>query len=138
MHFLFNIILFAGTSNVMSPTSIKATNENVETAIAFIDRQEGSGGTELLQALQTGFNMPRTAEGLSRSVVIVTDGYVNVETEAFDLVRQHLDKMNVFSFVIGSSVNRHLIEGLAHVGYGVPYIVTNEQESSVISEQFRK
>ncbi len=135
---VFNVILFAGTSNILAPSSLPATNENVESAIAFIDKQEGSGGTELLPALDRAFKLPRDVEGLSRSVVVVTDGYVDIEAEAFDLVRQHLDKTNVFAFGIGSSVNRHLIEGLAHVGAGVPFIVLNEQESAVTAERFRQ
>ncbi len=135
---VFNIILFAGTSNTLAPNSVSATNENVEQAIAFIDRQEGSGGTNLLPALQNAFNLPRNAKGLSRSVVVVTDGYVDVEAEAFDLVRKNLDKTNVFAFGIGSSVNHHLIEGLAHVGAGVPFTVMTEQEGAAIAERFRR
>ncbi len=135
---VFNIILFAGTSNILAENSLPATNENVEKAIAFIDKQEGSGGTELLPALQRAFNLPRNAKGLSRSVVVVTDGYVDIEAEAFDLVRKNLDKTNVFAFGIGSSVNHHLIEGLAHVGAGVPFTVLNEQEGTAIAERFRR
>jgi Ca-activated chloride channel family protein len=36
--------------------------------------------------------------------------------EAFDLIRNNLASANMFAFGIGSSVNRHLIEGMAHVG----------------------
>ena len=41
----------------------------------------------------------------------------------------NLDQCNVFSFGIGSSVNRYLIEGVAKAGMGEPFIVTQEAEA---------
>jgi Ca-activated chloride channel family protein len=65
----------------------------------------------------------------SRTVVIVTDGYVTVEREAFELVRRNLSQANVFAFGIGSSVNRHLMEGLARAGMGEPFIITDPSQA---------
>ena len=50
---------------------------------------------------------------------MVTDGYVSVEKETFKLIQENLNKANVFAFGIGSSVNRYIIEGMAHVGSGI-------------------
>ena len=61
---------------------------------------------------------------MARSVIVVTDGYVTVENEVFALVRRNLGNSNVFAFGIGSSVNRHLIEGIARAGQGEPLLVT--------------
>jgi len=36
--------------------------------------------------------------------------------EAFDLIRNNLGLANFFAFGIGSSTNRYIIEGIAHVG----------------------
>jgi Ca-activated chloride channel family protein len=38
-------------------------------------------------------------------VVIATDGYVTVEEEVFDLIRHNLNKANIFTFGIRTSVN---------------------------------
>ena len=134
----FNVILFAGTSNLLAENSLKANRDNVEKAKQFIDKQEGSGGTELLPALDRALKLPRNDADLSRSIVVVTDGYIDVEAEAYELVRNNLDQANLFAFGIGSSVNRALMEGLAHVGGGVPFIVTNPEESQKAADQFRK
>ena len=75
---------------------------------------------------------------MSRTVVVVTDGYVTVEREAFELVRNNLSKANVFSFGIGSSVNRHLMEGLARAGMGEPFIITKPAEAAEQAARFRK
>ncbi len=133
----FNVLLFAGSSSTFSEKSIPATPENSNLALSFIDRQEGGGGTELLPALQRALNLSRT-EGVSRTIAIVTDGFVNVETEAFDLIRKNLNNANMFTFGIGSSVNRFLIEGMARVGLGEPFVVTRPEEAAAQADKFRQ
>ncbi len=61
---------------------------------------------------------------MSRSIVLVSDGFIEAESDVFDYVREQRDDVNVFAFGIGSSVNRFLIEGVAKAGLGEPFIVT--------------
>ncbi len=133
----FNVLLFAGGSTLMSEESLPATPENINKAINVIDQQRGGGGTELLPALKRALALPR-AEGFSRTMVIATDGYVTVEEEAFDLIRNSLGNANMFAFGIGTSVNRHIIEGMAHVGMGEPFVITRPEEAPAKAEAFRK
>jgi len=74
----------------------------------------------------------------SRSVVLVTDGYISGEEGVFDYIRANLNQTNIFSFGIGSAVNRYLIEGVAKAGMGEPFIVTNESEASAVATKFRE
>ncbi|MFP5380346.1 MAG: PEP-CTERM sorting domain-containing protein, partial [Vicinamibacteria bacterium] len=85
----------------------------------------------------TSLALPRTAGPVARTFVVVTDGYVTVEAEAFALVRERLDAANLFAFGIGSSVNRHLIEGLARAGQGEPFIVTSSEDAAAGARRFR-
>jgi Ca-activated chloride channel family protein len=133
----FNVLLFSGDSAVLAPAPLPASPENLNRAITLMNQQSGGGGTELLPALQRALKLPG-AENRARSIVIVTDGYVSVETQAFDLVRNNLGNANVFAFGIGTSVNRFIIEGLAHVGQGEPFIVTNENEADARAEALRR
>jgi len=133
----FNVLLFSGGSMVLSEESVQATSANINNAINLIERQRGGGGTELLPALQRALSLPR-AEGYSRTVIIATDGYVGVEAESFDLIRKSLGQANMFAFGIGSSVNRHLIEGMARAGMGEPFIVTRPDEAPAKAEALRK
>ena len=133
----FNVLLFAGDNSVLAPQSLPATEGNVALALATIDRQRGGGSTELLPALRRALAMPKDGDR-SRTMVVVTDGYVTVEHEAFDLVRRNLGRANLFAFGIGSSVNRHLIEGLARAGQGEPFIVTQASDAPAEGERFRK
>jgi Ca-activated chloride channel family protein len=132
----FNVILFAGGSRLMSPSSLPATRKNIREAIRVIDREQGGGGTELHAALQKALSLPKS-EHFSRTTMVVTDGYISAEREVFDLIQDNLNRTNVFSFGIGSSVNRYLIEGMARTGQGEPFIVTKPQEAQREAERFR-
>jgi len=133
----FNVLLFAGGSHLMAEHSLPAIPQNITHAINTIDRQRGGGGTRLLPALKRALSLPKT-EGFSRSIVIATDGYVSVEEEAFDLIRNNLGRANMFTFGIGSSVNRHLIEGMARVGMGEPFVITKPEQAPEKANRFRK
>jgi len=133
----FNILFFAGGSYVLSEKSLPATLENKEMAIQAIENHQGGGGTELLSALERALKMEGT-EDYSRSFVIVTDGYVTVERQAFDLIRGSLNEANFFPFGIGTSVNRYLIEGIAHAGMAEPMVTTSQSEAPEKAEQFRQ
>lgn len=132
----FNVVLFAGGSRLMSPSSLPGTRENIRKAIRVIDRQQGGGGTELRSALQKALSLPRS-ESFSRTTMVVTDGYIAAERDVFHLIQNNLNRTNVFSFGIGSSVNRYLIEGMARAGQGEPFIVTKPQEAQGEAERFR-
>lgn len=134
---LFNVVLFAGDSSLLSPKSLPANQENISGAIRLLEQQRGSGGTELLPAVKQAMSLPREAN-VSRSIVLVTDGYISGEQGVFDYIRENLNQCNVFSFGIGSSVNRYLIEGVAKAGMGEPFIVTGESEAQAVAAKFRE
>ncbi len=132
----FNVVLFSGASFVLSPHSLAATPENVSAALADIDKERGGGGTELLPALQQAMSLS-SAPGISRSFVVMTDGYIEADKGAIDYVRAHLGDANVFSFGIGTAVNRFLIEGLAKAGQGEPFVVTDPSFAKEAAARFR-
>lgn len=133
----FNVLLFSGSNRFLAPRSVPATRANIEQAIHTINQMGGGGSTELIPALKRVYAQPKAAD-VSRTVVVVTDGYVTVEREAFELVRRNLSQANVFSFGIGSSVNRHLMEGLARAGMGEPFIITQPSQAAAEAERFRR
>ena len=133
----FNVMLFSGSNRMLSPTSVPATRANIERALQTIREMGGSGSTEIVPALKRIAALPKNPD-VSRSVIVVTDGYVSVEAEVFQLVRQHLNQQNVFAFGIGTSVNRHLIEGIARAGQGEAFVVTKPAEAAAQAERLRK
>jgi len=134
----FNVLLFSGGSKLLAELSLLANDANVKKAVSFIDDLDAGGGTQLLQAIERANTLPTSEEVLSRSIVIVTDGYVHVERETMEYIHDNLGNSNFFSFGIGSSVNRHLVDGIAHVGRGEAFVVTEEKYATPIAEKFRK
>jgi Ca-activated chloride channel homolog len=132
----FNLLLFSGGSRVLSPKSLPATPDNVARAVRALSEETGGGGTELLPALEQALALS-PAPGRSRSFIVVTDGYVDADREALEFVRAHLGEANAFSFGIGSSVNRYLIEGLARAGFGEPFVVTEPKEAKATAARLR-
>jgi TonB-linked SusC/RagA family outer membrane protein len=134
---VFNVMLFESSNEMLHRRSVPATSENIREALQVLQRQRGTGGTRLYPALQEALSFPKE-EGFSRTFLVVTDGYVTVEKEAFKLISTNLGEANLFAFGIGSSVNRYLIEGLAHAGMGEPFIVTGENEAEAVSKRFKR
>lgn len=133
----FNILFFSGGSTVLSPLPLQATPANLQRAMDMMKTYDGGGGTELVPALEKAFDMPRTPD-TARSIVVVTDGYITAERAAYDLIKQNLNATNLFAFGIGSSVNRHLVESMAHAGEGEPFVITGPGEAAGVGERFRR
>jgi len=133
----FNVLFFAGGSRLWAPQSLPATPENIESAIKMLNEQRGGGGTQLLAATRRAMELPVDEGSRSRNIIVITDGFIGVEKEVFSYIRKHLNNANVFSFGIGSSVNRFLIEGIAKAGMGEPFVVLNQAEAKEISARFQ-
>eukprot|EP01089_Gocevia_fonbrunei_P002360 TRINITY_DN12340_c0_g1_i1.p1 TRINITY_DN12340_c0_g1~~TRINITY_DN12340_c0_g1_i1.p1 ORF type:complete len:190 (-),score=28.08 TRINITY_DN12340_c0_g1_i1:27-596(-) len=110
---LFNLVFFESDVKAWQPRSVVASQEWIEKAVKLLNAKDhdyswGSGGTNLVHALNfvlNESNFPYT-DDVSRTLIVVTDGYISVEKDVFDLIRQNMDKINVFTFGIGSAVNR--------------------------------
>lgn len=131
----FNLILFSDTADSMAPESVPATMENIRQAIDLIERQDGGGGTELAPALLKAVSLPKDPQ-MARSIVTVTDGYMSDEASIFRLINRNLKTADFFSFGIGTSVNRYLIDGIAKTGSGESFVVTEPSQASETASDF--
>ena len=120
----------------LSEESLPAHPGNIARAIQLIDRQRGRRRNGDPARAEARPALPKP-ENVARTVVIATDGYVTVEEEVFDLIRDNLGNANMFAFGIGTGVNRHIIEGMAHVGMGEPFVITKPAEGKAKAEKFR-
>ena len=133
----FNVVRFASDSGVLAEEPLAANPANVALAIQFIDSQTSRGGTELEAALKRAFALPG-GENRSRSILLITDGFISADAETAALVRDNVGKANLFTFGIGSSVNRELLESVARAGGGEPVIVTTGKEAAQAAAKFRE
>lgn len=133
----FNVMLFAGSQRMLATRSVPATRANINQAVRMLREQGGGGGTELVPAMRKALSLPHDADR-ARTFVVVTDGYISVEREIFELIARNLAQANLFAFGIGSSVNRHLIEGMARAGQGEPFVVLHPSTAAHEADRFRR
>ncbi len=76
--------------------------------------------------------------GRLRIVCFLTDGFVGNDMEIIDAARKNAGQARVFSFGIGNSVNRYLLDGLAHAGRGEVEYVTLDSEAKGAAERFQQ
>jgi Ca-activated chloride channel family protein len=125
----FNLITFSGDEHILFPEPVPATKENLAKAQAFLESRAGSGGTEMMKAVKAAMD-PSDAQGHVRIVVFMTDGYVGNDMEIIGEVQKH-PNARVFSFGIGNSVNRFLLDSMAKYGRGeVEYVGLNDDGSA--------
>ena len=125
----FNLITFAGDTNILFPEPVPATKENLEKAQKFLETREGGGGTEMMKAIRASLE-PSDKQDHVRIVCFMTDGYVGNDMEIIGEVQKH-PNARVFSFGIGSSVNRYLLDNMAKYGRGeVEYVGMNDDGSA--------
>ncbi len=133
----FTIIDFANTAQALSTTPLANTPQNRQTAINYIDKLQANGGTELLNGIQTVMNFPAAAAVRLRSIVLITDGYIGNEKEVLALVQRSLKPGNrLYSFGVGGSVNRFLLNRLAQVGRGMSQVIRQDEPSAEAAEKF--
>lgn len=113
----FRILLFDNALEWMDREALPITQAQIERADAYLNSVQGRGGTEILLAIEAALSLPVDARR-TRFVVFLTDGAVSAEGQALDQVRAKIGSARLFTFGIGPSVNRALLNRMARLGRG--------------------
>lgn len=132
----FNLITFAGDTSVLFEKPVSATPENLRKAWAFMESRQGGGGTEMMKAIRTALD-PSDSQSHVRVVCFMTDGYVGNESEILSEIQKH-PNARIFSFGIGGSVNRFLLDKMAEEGRGEVEYVTLTDDGSAAAKRFHE
>ncbi|MGB3492958.1 MAG: VIT domain-containing protein [Elainellaceae cyanobacterium] len=133
----FTIIDFANTATRLSEQPLANTAANRQRAIAYVNALTAEGGTELLNGMREVMRFPPANRGRLRSVVLLTDGYIGNEAAVIAEVQQQLKPGNrLYSFGVGSSVNRFVLDRLAEVGRGTMQVVRQDEPTEAVIETF--
>ena len=130
----FNLITFAGDTAILFDKPVPATRANLDAAQEFLAERQGYGGTEMMKAIKAALE-PSDASDHLRVVCFMTDGEVGNDDEIVAEVQRH-PKARVFSFGIGSSVNRSLLDRIAHEGRGEAEYVALTDDGSLAAKRF--
>ncbi|MEW8025233.1 MAG: VIT and VWA domain-containing protein [Candidatus Thiodiazotropha sp.] len=124
----FRIVLFNNHARELTSGYIQATADNARSFLSKLENTGPSGSTNLYAGLERGI------KGLdsdrSSAIILVTDGVANVGiTEKKDFLKL-LERYDVrlFSFVMGNSANRPLLEGMTKISNGFSINVSNSDD----------
>ncbi len=136
----FNLITFSGDTSILWPQPLPGTPENIAAAQQFLATRRGGGGTEMMKAIdaalvQTVRNRPVRPV---RICCFMTDGYVGNDMAIIDAVRKNAGTTRVFSFGIGNSVNRYLLDGMARAGRGEAEYVLLHGDGDAAAKRFAR
>jgi len=130
----FQIIRFSNNASQLGPNPVPATPENIRRGLAYVDSLEGSGGTMMIEGIKAALDFAHDPQRF-RLVSFMTDGYIGNETEILAAIAQRLGASRIFSFGVGSSVNRYLLDRMAKLGKGaVAYIGLDDSAAEIVDE----
>lgn len=130
----FNVITFAGETDILFDAPVSVTKDNLERAKDFIDSKGSDGGTEMMAAIKAALG-PSDSQDHVRIVCFMTDGAVGNDAEIINEVRMH-PKARVFAFGIGDGVNHHLLDEISRVGRGEVEYVSRGDDGSAAARRF--
>ena len=131
----FQVIRFSERASPFAPRPVPNTPENVQRALTYVERLQGEGGTEMLSGIQAALGFEPDPRRL-RLVCFLTDGYIGNEAEILAEVRARLGGARLFSFGVGSSVNRYLLDNLAVEGRGAVDYIQLDAETRPLVQRF--
>jgi Ca-activated chloride channel family protein len=135
----FTIIDFSSATTRLSEQPLANTDANREKALAYVARLDANGGTELFNGIKTALAFPPAANGRLRSIVLLTDGLIGDDERVIKELKQHLQRGNrLFSFGVGGSTNRFLLERMAQVGRGTCTVLDYNAPLNQVAERFYK
>ena len=128
----FQIIDFSVSASQFGPVPVAATADNVRRGLAYAERLNAGGGTMMMYGLRAALGFPHDP-GRLRFVCFLTDGYIGNEAEIIGETHRLLGDSRIFSFGVGNSVNRHLLDEMARAGRGVAaYLALNDDAGAVM------
>jgi Ca-activated chloride channel family protein len=135
----FTIIDFANSATRLSDQPLLNTDANREKALAYVAKLDARGGTELMNGIKTALAFPPASNGRLRSIVLLTDGLIGDDDRVIQELKQHLQRGNrLFSFGVGASSNRFLLERMAQVGRGTCTVLDYDAPMNAVAERFYK
>ena len=134
----FQIIRFSTNASGFAKRPVPNTRDNVRRGVKYVNQLRGSGGTQMLEGIKAAIDFPHDPERL-RFVCFMTDGYIGNETQILDAIRRKIGKARLFSFGVGTSVNRYLLDRMAEEGRGdVQYVRPDSPTEPVVERFYRR
>ncbi len=134
----FQIIRFSNNASQFGPKPILASSENVRRGLGYVRSLHGSGGTMMIEGIKAALDFPHDPQRL-RFVAFLTDGYIGNDMEILGEVYKRVGTARIFSFGVGSSPNRYLLDRMAKLGKGaVAYLGLRDDAGRIMDRFFER
>lgn len=132
----FQVIRFGNSARKLFNEPQPADVAHVRQALAWIDGFDATEGTMLVEGIRASLLFPHD-QSRTRYVTFLTDGFIGNEAEALSEIHRCLGPARLFSFGVGESTNRYLLDHMAKMGRGaVAYLGLNDDASEVMAWYF--
>ena len=132
----FQIIRFSDRASQFGRAPLPASEQNLAAARRYLSELDSDGGTQMIEGIRAALDFPHSRTHF-RFVSFMTDGYIGNESEILAAVHRRVGASRIFSFGVGSSVNRYLLERMAKAGRGVAaYLGLDDSAEDVMAAFF--
>jgi Ca-activated chloride channel family protein len=124
----FRVVMFNSRATDFSGGFQPVTPQSVEAVLNRLENFQPQGSTNLYAGLKMGLN--HLDSDRSAAIILVTDGVANVGVTEKKAFLRLLEKQDVrlFTFIMGNSANRPLLEGMAQVSNGFAQSISNADD----------
>jgi Ca-activated chloride channel family protein len=134
----FQIINFSERASQLGSRPLEATPANVERGLAYLKALNSDGPTMMIEGIKAALDFPHDPRRL-RFVSFLTDGYIGNEAQILAAVHERVGASRIFSFGVGSSPNRYLLDHMGKLGHGaVAYLGLNDSAAEVMDRFFER
>ena len=134
----FQIIQFSSDASQFGPEPVLATTENISRARQYVGNLKSGGSTQMIAGIRAALGFPHDPSRL-RFVTFLTDGYIGNEIEIIGEIHDRIGPSRIFSFGVGKSVNRYLLERMASEGRGaVAYLEAQDSGKEIMDFFFQR
>jgi Ca-activated chloride channel family protein len=130
----FQVIRFSNNASQLGPDPLPATPANIRKGLQYVESLHGSGGTMMIEGIKAALGFEHDPRRF-RLVSFMTDGYIGNEAQILAEVHNSLGTSRIFSFGVGTSVNRYLLDRMAEIGKGaVAYIGLDDSTAESVDK----
>lgn len=134
----FQLINFSNSACALGAAPLPATRWNIERGRDYLRSLRSEGGTMMIEGVRAALCFPHDPRRL-RVVAFLTDGFIGNEADILRESRARLGDTRIFSFGVGTSPNRFLLDALARMGRGaVAYLGQGDSGSEVMDLFFQR
>ena len=131
----FQVIRFSNNASRFGPDPVPATPENISRVKRYVRRLQGGGGTRMIEGIRAALHFPHDPRRL-RFVTFLTDGHIGNEVEILEAIHKSIGASRIFSFGVGDSVNRYLLNRMAKIGRGAAAYLRLDDSGAEVMRYF--